>query len=275
MKKTQEVATLSEEQLAVLNENYPVNDEESRMSLPRFGMLAKDIVKETGSGKSKKIEIVQAAGTFFTEQDKGEVNTEGKKIWTKDFIEEEEVDVIIAFHRRQLRMFDASLEKFYSSSIYDTAEQIVPLYLDKQIVKRGTQKELQDMWPALTQKGKPTSKLKEETILYVVYEGVLHQMTLSQSSKWEFKTYKKAVNPSTVLTTLGSVEETFGTNTYKKVTFKNKRLITPDEFEQVNTSQTELKVQVEADSKFFLENGAAEAEYNKLGAPEPKTKGNF
>ena len=78
--KKQELVPLTEEQLAVLNESFPVGDEQSRLLLPRFGMLAKDITEETGTGKNKKITVLQSAGTFYTETDKGEVDEKGKKV---------------------------------------------------------------------------------------------------------------------------------------------------------------------------------------------------
>lgn len=243
---------LTEEQLAILNDSYPVEEQSNRLSLPRLGMLSKDIVEESGTGKNKKITVLQAAGTFYTEKDNGEVNDEGKKVWTKEFIDGEEIEVIIAYHRRQLRKYDSSLEQYISSPIFDTADQVIPLYLDKQIIKRGTQAELQAMYPALTQKGKPTSDLKEECILYVVYNGEFYQMNISQSSKWEFKSYSKGLNPSTVITTLGSVEDSFGTNTYRKLTFTKGRQITSDEFETVVDNQSAIKEVVASDSQLFL-----------------------
>lgn len=252
---------ITEEQLAILNDAFPVATESSRPSYPRFGMLSKDITEVTGSGKNKKVEVLQAAGTFYTEKDEGEIDKEtGKKIWTKTFIDGETVDVIIAFHRRQLRMYDSSLEKFYSTPVYDNASQVLPLYLDKQVVMKGTQAELQAKFPTLTLKGKPSSKLKEETILYVVYEGELHQMNLSQSSKWTFKDYTKQGNPSACITTLGSVEDTFGDNTFSKVTFTKGRMINVDEFETVSESQSTLKETVESDSQLFIEGPSAQEE---------------
>jgi hypothetical protein len=254
MKK--ETSVLSQEQLDILNSSYPVSDESSRLSLPRLGLLSKDITEESGSGKNKKITVLEVAGTFYTESDQGEVDEDtGKKVWTKEFIEGDTIDVIISFHRKQLRKFDSSLNKFISTPVYDTADQVLPIYLDKQIIKRGTPAELQALYPALTLKGKPTSDLKEETILYVIFNDVLHQMNISQSSKWEFKTYSKGVNPSTVITTLGSTEETFGTNTYRKLSFKNKRMITGEEFETVNENQTLIRETVESDKRFLLGSG--------------------
>ena len=259
---------ISEDQLAILNESYPVSEDDSRPSLPRFSMLSKDITEESGTGKNKKIRVIQSSGTFFTESDKGEVNDEGKKVWTKEFIEGETVEVIIPFHRKQLRLYDASLEKFISTPIFDNSEQVVPLYLDKQVIKRGTQKELQALYPAMTQKGKPSSKLKEQVILYVIYKDILHQTILSVSSGFMFRNYKKTVNPSTVITTLGSIEETFGDNTYRKMTFINKRIIDTKEFEVVRENQVILQADVQSDSKLFLTSGEvtkADREFEEIG----------
>ena len=255
---------ITTEQINELNLAYPIAEESNRLQLPRFGMLSKDVVEESGTGKNKKITIIQPSGTFFTESDEGEVDEDGKKVWTKTFIDGETVDVQIVYHRRQLRKFDSSLEKFISSPIYDNAEQVIPLYLDKQVIQRGTQAQLQKLYPALTQKGKPTSDLREETILYVIYNGELHQMNLSQSSKWEFKSYAKSINPSSVVTELSSKEETFGKNTYRKVMFKSKGLINRDQFEVVKENQAILKSTVEADQKFYLAAGTPDAKDKEL-----------
>lgn len=267
MKTKTKSKEITQEQLEILDSAFPVIGEPNRTSYPRLGMLSKDIISETGSGKNKKITVEQSAGTFYTECDEGEVDEEtNKKKWTKTFIDGEEISVNIVFARKQLRKYDSSLEKFISSPIFDNANQIIPLYLDKQIIKTGNQAQLQSCYPALTQKGKPTSDLKEETILYVVYNGTTYQMNLSQSSKWSFKDYTKSVNPSTVITTLGSIEETFGTNTYRKLTFTNNRMITGDEFETVSENQSALKDTVANDAQLFLGSGeTAEELANDLG----------
>ncbi len=256
LKKTQKVSVLTEEQLSLLNQNYPVSEDTTRLTFPRLGMLSKDITEEVGTGKAKKINIIEVAGTFYTEKDEGEVNAEGKKIWTRKYLEGETLDVIIAFHRYQLGKFDSSLNKFISSPIYDNETQVLPLYLDKQVIKRGTEKELQSLYPALTQKGKPTSDLKKSTILFVLYEGEMYQLNLSISSGWGFSTYKRSINPSAVVTTLGSIEETFGTNTYRKMSFTKGRVIDSEEFDLVIDNQNTLKEAVARDEKFLLPAGS-------------------
>jgi len=252
MSKSKEVA-LSAEQLAVLDGAYPIG-ENTRVSFPRFGMLSKDLTEETGKGKSKVTTVIEAAGTYFTESDNGEIDEEtGKKVWTKEFIGENP-EVIIAFERKQLRKYDNSLNKFISSAVYDTPEQIIPLYLDKQIIKRGTPVELQAMYPALTQKGKASSDLKEDRILYVIYKGTMYQWTLSTSSKWSFSEYKRIVgNPSKVTTELSSLEETNGSNVYRKSLFKSTGVINAEELDLVMESQSVLRTQVESDAARLLE----------------------
>lgn len=265
-KKENELVPLSEEQLAFLNESYPASDDSQRLSLPKFGMLAKDLVEEIGTGKNKKINVIQASGTFYTERDNGEKNKEGKSVWTNDYIDSETVEVQVIYHRYQLRYFDKSLNKFISTPIYDNPDQILPLYLDKKIIKTGTEKELQALYPKLTAKGKPSSDLKKLTILYVVYKGELYQFGLSTSSGWEFSNYKKKVNPSTVITTLSSTEETFGVNTFRKTLFDVARPISADEFTAVKDGVEAIKTQVAVDSQFLL--GSATQAQDEIDSEE-------
>ena len=267
---------LTEEQLAILYDGFPTVENNSRPQLPRLGMLSKDLTEETKVNGKKKIEVLQPAGTFYTEKDLGEVNEDGKKVWTKEYLGEE-IDVIIAFHRRQLRLYDKSLNKFISSPIYDTKDQIIPLYLDKRQVAKGNQEELQNKYPAVSEKGKKISKLKEEKILYILFKGELYQSNLTQSSKYSFLDYSKKVNPSTVVTTISSFEETNGSNTYRKMTFKIKRVIDSVEFDLVMDTQSELKEQVRSDAKYFLENAntvpqlsKADKEFDEIAADDVK-----
>lgn len=247
---------LTSEELAVLDSSYPVSEDSSnRLTLPRFGMLSKDITETTGTGKNKKVVVVQAAGMFYTEKDQGDTDKKtGKKIWTKDFFAEE-AEVIIAFERKQLRKYDEGLKKYISTPMYDNRSQVLPLYLDKRVMARGTAEYLQSLYPTKTAKGKPTSSLEEETILFVIYKDELHQLTLSKSSKFEFKDYKSGLNPSTVLTLLkGSEDRTKGSNVYKATLFSKVRNITQEELDQVKEFQALMKDKVESDAKYFLAN---------------------
>lgn len=261
---------VDEKELATLNEAFPIVEANNRLSLPMFGMLSKDIVEDSGTGKKKTIKVIEASGTFFTEEGNGdEVN--------REFLEGEEKDVIIVFHRKQLKYFDKGLEKFISSPIFDNDDQVIPLYLDKRVVAKGTKAELQARYPALTQKGKKTSDLKEYKVLYVLVDGVFYQMNVSISSGWAFSKYassfKDGTSPATVVTTIGSVEETNGSNTYRKMVFTNKRPINAEELELVKESQALIKDVAEATQAFYLEQAKlaiegdkAEEEFNRIGS---------
>lgn len=251
------MSKITEAQLAILNESYPVETAYNRQSFPRLGMLSKDFTKETGKGKSKKITLVQPAGTFYIEKETDKVETDAdgkvKKVWEKEFFDGETIEGIILFRRKQLRFYDASLDKFISSPIYDDKEQVVPLYLDKRVIARGTPAELQKLYPAKTAKGKDSSKLKETYILYVLMKDTVYQWNLSETSKYSFLDYARNVNPSSVITEIGSIEETFGTNTYRKATFTSKGLIDSKVFDVVVEQQATIKSMVESDRKFLLE----------------------
>lgn len=240
---------IDEKELATLNEAFPVVESTNRLLLPRFGMLSKDIVAESGSGKSKKIKVVEASGTFFTEVGNGDD-------MEKTFLEGEEKDIIIVFHRKQLKYYDKGLEQFISSPVFDTDEQIIPLYLDKRVIARGTRQELQDLYPALTQKGKKTSDLKEHKVLYVIFEDTFYQMSLSISSGWSFgkyaQTFRDGQSPATVVTSVGSTEETAGSNTYRKMDFNSKRAITASELELVKENQLLIKEVSKSTQEFYL-----------------------
>lgn len=264
MSKKETSLALTDEQKALLDQSFPVGDDVTRLQLPRLGMLAKDLEETTGTGKNKKKNIIQASGTFYTEKDEGETNEEGKKVWTKTFIDGEKIEGIILFYRYQLKYYDEPLKKFYSTPVYDKPDQTLPLYLDKKIVKKGTEKELQAMYPKVTQTGRAGSNLQKLTLLYVLYEGEMHQFNLSLSSGWQFSTYKRSLNPSTVLTSFGSIEETKGANTYCKTTFTKVRPISPTEADEVIENVGKVKETVENDSRFLLGSGDAEGTEKKF-----------
>ncbi len=252
------MSKITEAQLAILNDSYPVEISHNKQSFPRLGMISKDVLEETGKGKTKKIKLIQAAGSFYTEKESDEVKTDEdgkvKKVWNKEFFDGETIEAVILYKRRQLRFYDASLEKFISSPIYDDKDQVISLFLDKRVIARGTPAELQKLYPSKTAKGKDSSKLKETYILYLLIDGVTYQWNLTESSKYAFLDYTRAVpNPSTVITEIGSIEETFGTNTYRKATFTSKGLIDSKVFDTVVAQQATIKEYVESDRKFFLE----------------------
>ncbi len=252
----------SEETLAFLNNSFPVDDRRSgRLTLPRLTMLSKDLTEKVKDPKTKKqvINLIQPAGTFYIErqgEEEVEIERNGKKVKVKPFVKDffegvETIDAIIYFQRKQLRFFDEGTNKWISSPIYDTADQVVPLWMDGKEIHRGTPEQLRSLYPKLTAKGKPSSKLNEEAILYIIYEGEAYQMNISQSSKWEFSDYKKAHHVASVVTTIGSSSEKNGSNEYSKMTFEEARSITADEAELAVEKVKEVMASIESDKAFF------------------------
>jgi len=204
--------------------------------------------------------IKNSKGKILPEYPKLVKNEEtGKKIWTKHFLDGETVDVQIVYFRHQLRMYDSSLEKFYSTPIYDNSEQVLPLYLDKAVVKRGTEKELQAMFPKLTLKGKPGSKLDKKTILYVLYEGEMYQMNLRGSSMYSWMSYTRKVLPNSVLTRMNSEAKSKGSIDWNQMTFEKVRDLNGKEVEEVLEKVREIKEAVATEKSFYASANAASA----------------
>jgi hypothetical protein len=240
-KKSTEVSTqVSQEVLDQINSAYPVEQGGLRINLPRLSMASQD-VKE---GKGKAMKVVTEAGTFFTERQTDEINEEtGKKVWAKDEIGRE-FEGIIVFKRKQLRYYDESTEQYTSSPIYDSDDDIVPLFCDKKEIARGTPKELQANYLYTTKEGKERSKLEENRILYVLYNDELHQLNLRGSSMYSLMSYERSTSVPTVLTRFGSEYNQKGTIEWNKMTFKAVRPLTAEEAERVISEQVRLKTAI-------------------------------
>jgi len=221
------------------------------MHFPKIGMLSKDVTEESGTGKAKKIEVINAAGEFYVESKSDEVDENNKAIYIKTFFEGELIEGIIVYHRKLLKMWDEANKTFIFTPLFDDESEVVPLFKGKDKINTGTPKQLQSLYPALTLKGKPTSDLKEITMLYVLKDEELYQMELSVSSGWEFSSYKRSVVVPATVTIFSSVEETFGTNTYRKMVFKSKGNISAEQFEVVKETVQNIKDSINAEKEYF------------------------
>lgn len=249
MTKKELMNVASEESLAVLNQEYPKEQSFSRILLPRITFLSQDKLE----GKGKAMKVVAEAGTFMSEKP----NEAGE--WEKEELGKE-IDVQIFYHRRQLRYWDAANESFVNSPVYDTDEDIVPLFQDKKEIDRGTQKELQAKFPAL--EGRKTSPLQDERVLYVLYKGEAYQMSIKGGSKWAFLTYSRKVNPSTVLTTISSEEKENGSITWNQMIFTEDSKISEKEAREIIAKVGEIKTAIGAEKSYYQNMTAA------ISAPE-------
>ncbi len=247
MKKKNEIMTVATaEELAVLDNSYPVEQGFNRIFLPRLEFVSQDQTE----GKGKAMKVTVEAGTFFTSVQTDEEDEDGKKVWEKKEIGKE-VELIILFERKQLKFYDG--EKYISSPIYDTDDQIVPLFRDKKEYAKGTPVELKKMkeFQGLTAKGKPTSKLEENKVLYVLYDGEMYQMTIRGTSMYAFRDYKKNIQPNKVVTILDSEAKENGATEWNQITWAVKRPLTKEELDIVVAKLHEIREGVELEKSYY------------------------
>lgn len=219
-----EVATVADQEiLKELAESFPTEPSALKIFLPRIEFVSQD--KTEGKGKAMK--VVTEAGTFIKNIQTEEVDEDGKKIWEKEEIGTV-MEGIILFQRKQLRLYDESTQLYTSSPIYDTDDEVLPLFCDKKEIKRDTPANLKKQYEYV-EDGKTKSKLEDNKILYVIFNGELFQLTLRGSSMWSFSSYASKNRVSTVLTQFSSEAMKKGSNEWNKMTFKPLRELNAEE----------------------------------------------
>ena len=272
-KETKELSTqVSEETLAALDASYPREQRASRISLSRISMVSQDKTKEVGTGKNKKIELVTAAGTFFTEVETDEQDEEtGKKIWEKNELGDSFKGIII-YQRKQLRMFED--EKYTQSPIYDNDNEIIPIWCDKAEVGKGTPAELKAKFQYKDPKsGKIKSKLEDNRILYVKNDedNKVYQLTLRGTSMYAFFTYGRTTRVPAVVTQFGSEPKENGAISWNQMTFKVARKLSEKECLEVLEAVNQIRDTITAEKEQFGRNDVqADAEQASLVAETRK-----
>jgi len=266
-KESQEVAVIDPQMMAELDSLYPKETSNfSRISLPRIGFASQDVIE--GVGKAKKVTV--EAGTFFIEKQTDETNAEGKKIWSKTEIGQT-FDGIILYHRYQLSYYDEEKEEYSSTPVFDSQEEVLPLFCNKKQIAKGTAIELKKLYKFVDKDGKEKSKLKDNRIVYVLYENELFQLNLHGSSMYSFLKYIKTVNPPTIITKFASEFQEKGKIQWNMMTFHPRYSITPEQFPEILAKVKEIKLavqlekgtQVEVVDRYVKENEDAEEEFNK------------
>lgn len=226
-----------EETLAILSESFPVEPGGSKFFIPRrISMVSQDKTE----GKGKQMKVITEAGTFFMENQTEEKDENGKPIWEKTELGTTFQGIII-FQRKQLKMYDEKTELFTSSPIYDSEDEVVPLFCDKAEVARGTPAELKAKYAFTDDNGKQKSKLEDNRVLYVDVDGELYQMNLRGSSMYSFLTYARKVSPPTVVTEFSSEPKEKGSIAWNQMTFTPIRKLAQKEAESLIEKVQEIK----------------------------------
>lgn len=278
-KKGTELANVaSDEALAQLSQQFPVEPGFANVSFPRMGLISQDVTEEKKNPKTgkKEIEVITEAGTFYIEKETGEEEdvfdektgkkTGTKKVWERTEIGDS-VDVIIGFQRKQLKYFDKDTEVYTSSTVYDEETDIVKLFRSGAEVDEGTPAELKAKYPGVTKTGKPKSELEDNRIVYVLYEGEWYQMNLRGTSMYAYMTYtrKTQPGPNAVVTTLGSEYKESGKINWNQMTFEAGRTITSEEAETVLEFIKEMHEAIQTRKGMAAQKAKADEEFENYG----------
>lgn len=262
--KGKEVVTvLSDEQAAALLDLFPVEQSFVRVQLPRFGMVSQDKFE----GKGKLAKLVAEAGMFFTEHQGEELDpSTGKKLWERVELGTQ-VEGIVIFQRKQLRMYDESTQKYTSSPIYDSNDELVSIFCDRQKIATDTPENLKKMYPGVSRTGKAISNLQEDRILYVLLhddeEQKVYQLNLHGTSMYAFLDYARKNPVPTFLTSFSSEPKENGSTNWNQMTFVPYRKITPEEASAVLEKVGEIKAGIAAEKAYFSRGAAVSTEADK------------
>jgi len=269
-KESTELAVVDPAMLAELKDMYPTEAGGfNKIKLPRIGFASQDVME--GTGKNKKVTV--EAGTFFLERETDELKENGKKLWSKEEIGTT-MEGIILYHRYQLSYYDESTELYTSSPVYDSADEVIPLWCDGKQIAKGTPAELKKLYKFVGEDGKEKSKLKDNRIVYVLYKDELFQLNLHGSSMYSFMKYVRTVNPPTVVTEFASEFQEKGKIQWNMMTFNPKGSIAQEMFPEIVAKVKEIKMaiqlekgtQVETTTKYeevVIEDTEAEKEFKK------------
>lgn len=235
--------TLTAEQRALLGQLTPQEQGFTRIQLPRLGMYSQDKFE----GKGKSAVLVKEAGVFYIELPPETKDGE----WSKKEIGTE-MEGIVLYHRKQLSYYDEASQKYTSSPVYDTAEDVVPLFLDGKEVHRGTPAELRAKYAYTDPKdNKVKSNLEELRVLYLLKDNQVWQLSVRGSSMWAFSKYAKSCLVSSVLTRFCSESKENGAIAWNQMTFDAVREITPEEANIVIDNLQKITTSIAEEKAYF------------------------
>lgn len=263
----------SEEKLALLKSEFPQEEGFTKTIYPRLGMYSQDVTEEVRNPKTnkKEIKLITEAGTFYIERQSEEAGEDGKKEWTKEEIGTE-VEATIVFQRKQLRHYNESTEEYTSSPVFDSMEEVVPLFRDKKEIARGTPAELKARPEfEVVKEGKTKSALEDNRILYVLYEGEIYQMNLRGSSMFSFMSYARGATPPAVLTKFSSESMEKGDIAWNKMTFETVRNLSDAEVDIVLENIETIKTLIAEEKQFYAAKNT-EKKDDGFGAFDDKSK---
>lgn len=245
----------SPEALAALSNAFPTDPGFTRILLPRLKFVSQDKTE----GKGKNMKVIMEAGTFLEERETDELDDEGKKKWSETELGLE-IEGIIIYQRKQLRYYDEATEEYTSSPIFDSEDEIVPLFTNKKEIARGTPAELKAKYQYTDKDDKVKSRLEENRILYILKNGELFQLNLRGSSMYSFLSYARKTLVPSVLTAMASQPQEKGTIAWNQMTFTPVRPLDETEVEVVLKHIGDIRDSVAAEKAYFAAQSGKSAE---------------
>ncbi len=228
-----------------LRQAYPQHAEDSYVKnvLPQIRFKAKAVLDESG----EKVAI--KAGTFVLVV-KGE-EKDGKAEYVETIIGEK-IAIDVLYERYKLSYFDSASEEYVSSPVFDDKTEIVKLFKGGKQYASGTVAELQALPEFIVmEEDKKKCKLELQKVLYVLYDGVLHETSLSRGNGFAWRKFKQENVAPAIHTEITSEKTEHGGNKYNQMVFKNVGWLTEEEAER-NLALVESIVKgIEAEKAYY------------------------
>jgi hypothetical protein len=262
--ETQVTTTADAAVLAALGAQVPADAGFARIQLPRIAFKAKAKFEQDPDDE-EKMKVIYKAGSFFTERETDEKDEEGKAVWDKENIGTT-LEGIVVYKRKQLRYYDEPGQTFYSTPIFDTPDQIIPLFAGSKKIASGTPAALKKMDMFKYEKeGKTRSYLSDNTVVYLLVGEELFQFSITSiGAIIDFSRYGQKVQYGLAanVTRFTSTKEVKGDNNYNALAFASARLITADEATLVQEKINLIVDAINAEKEFYAnmsEDSAVEA----------------
>lgn len=203
---------------------YPqhAGDDYQKTFLPQIRFKAKAVLDDDDK-------VITKAGTFVNVVRSEDKNADGKNEYVEDVIGTALKDVSVVYERYRLSFYDAGNNAYISSPLFDDKEnEVVKLFGGGKEVASGTVKELQAPY-MVEDNGKKKCTLKLQKVLYIVVDGVLHEMVLSVGNGFAWSNFKRTCEVSLIKFSIDSKKTEFGGNKYNEMVFTAGEYLTEEE----------------------------------------------
>jgi hypothetical protein len=227
-----------------LRASYPQHAEDNytKNVLPQIRFKAKAVLDDDDK-------VVTKAGTFVRVVRSEEKNADDKYEYTETPIGTD-ITVDVLYERYKLNYYNAGDNTYVSSPVFDQKEEITKLFSSGKEIASGTVAELQGQY-LVEKDGKKKSELQLLKVLYVLYEGEVHEMTLSLGNGFAWRKYKQETMVPLVHTKIASKKTEHGGNKYNAMTFTAGEYLTEEEAKNNLEIVEDIKKGIEEEKAFF------------------------